>query len=225
MKKIIFLLAVLFCSQLSAQEKEVVYGTVRIDGYQKITKGAFWATRPEAKMVYNNQYLDGVEVKTLESDYFVRFIDSEHNNFDGNYIIFPKGERIYKKNGNWYAAICGNQIDYFQSVNNIIIQGNNESNLNLNLVNSEPKGFLDPDSKAFSFPKDLGTASREFKSSEQSNLVEIPKTKKVVNLRKVVIIGVPVGLGMGALLYALLSKKGDNETPSAPFVPVDPTGP
>ena len=83
MKILIYLLvALLFCSHLSAQNKDFIYGTVKIDAHKKITKGAFWGIRPEAQMVYNNEYPDGIEVKILESDYFVRFIDSEHNNFD-----------------------------------------------------------------------------------------------------------------------------------------------
>jgi hypothetical protein len=79
----------------------------------------------------------------------------------------------------------------------------------------------------FSPPKDLGSASREFKSSEPSNLVEVPRNKKVVNWLKVATFGgIGVGVvGTAALLYAILNKNGDNKVPSVPFVPTDPTGP
>ncbi len=117
---VILVLALLGCNQTKAQT-EVVLGTVRYDGFNNITKGAFWSTRPEAKMVYNGGYPPGVEVIVLDKDYYVRFIDSEHNSGDKNYIIFPKGEKVYTKNGNYYAAVCGNQIEYLRPVDQVKI--------------------------------------------------------------------------------------------------------
>ena len=114
MKKFITILIITLFGFKSNAQNEIVYGNVRYDGFQNITKGAFWASRPEAKMVYNGGYPPNAEVIVLEKDYYVRFI--EHNNLDRNYIIFPKGERIYTKNGNYYAAICGNQIEYIRPV-------------------------------------------------------------------------------------------------------------
>lgn len=120
MKKLFFflLVALLGSQDLLGQNQEVVYGTVRSDGFQKITKGAFWSKRPEAKEVYEGSYPSGVEIILLSSDYFVRFVDGEHNSKDLNYIVFPKGEKIYKvlSSGKYYAAICGNEIEFFQPV-------------------------------------------------------------------------------------------------------------
>lgn len=114
--RILFLIVAFLLSLQVVGQQEVIYGTVRSDGYQKITKGAFWSSRPEAKLVYEGSTPPGVEVYTLESDYFVRFIDTEHNQLDRNYIIFPKGEKVYVKNGQFYSAKCGNKIEYIRSV-------------------------------------------------------------------------------------------------------------
>ncbi len=123
MKKfIVIVIAVLsFGQQSKAQKDEIQTGTVRYDGFEHITKGAYWSERPEAKMVYEGSEPLGVTVYTLPSDYFVRFADNEHNNLDRNYIVFPKGEKIYEKKGNYYAAICGNQVVYMKPVNAVKI--------------------------------------------------------------------------------------------------------
>ena len=72
MKKHFTILIVILLTY-AAKSQDIVYGTVRYDGFKKITKGAFWKTRPEAKMVYEGGQPPGVEVYTLEDDYFVRF--------------------------------------------------------------------------------------------------------------------------------------------------------
>ena len=138
-------------------QREVVYGTVRTDGYQKITKGAFWRTRPEAKLIYQGSYPDGFKVITLESDYFVRFVDGESNQNDKNYIIFPQGEKVYEAtNGQLYSAKCGNRIEYIRPVNmvefrNVIIPAEKPLLGNYNNYTDNPVNFT----KTFSNPLNL----------------------------------------------------------------------
>ena len=98
--------------------KEIIYGTVMSDGYQKITKGAMWGTRPVAKSIYEGAHPQGYTVVILEKEYFVRFAENEHNNLDRNYIIFPKGSIVYSddKTGQFYSALCGNRIVYIRPV-------------------------------------------------------------------------------------------------------------
>lgn len=104
------------------QQKEVICGTVRADGYNQITTGAFWSKRPEAKMIYEGLYPSGYRVFVLEQDYYVRFVDKEHNNLDRNYIIFPKGAIVYADSlGIFYSAKCGNQIEYIRPVDMVRI--------------------------------------------------------------------------------------------------------
>jgi len=104
--------------------KEVIYGTVRTDGYQKITKGAMWAIRPEAKVIYEGGHPAGYTIVVLDQDYFVRFVDGENNQFDRNYIVFPKGAIVYTddKTNQFYSAICGNKIEYIRPVDMITIK-------------------------------------------------------------------------------------------------------
>lgn len=103
--------------------QEIVYGSVRTDGYEKISEGALWSKRPEAKMIYGGSYPPGYTVYTLDQDYYVRFIDTEHNSLDANYIVFPKGSTVYKDNqsGKYFAAKCGNEIEYLRPVNQVKI--------------------------------------------------------------------------------------------------------
>ncbi len=115
---VIMIVTLLLGLNLNAQD-EIIHGSVRYDGFQKVTKGYYWKTRPEARMVYEGSQPPGVQVFTLESDYYLRFIDSEHNNFDRNYIIVPKGEKVYTKNGKYYLAICGNEIEYLRPVDQV----------------------------------------------------------------------------------------------------------
>lgn len=127
MKTIIFFTTLILGIECFGQSKEVIYGTIRIDGYQKITKGAFWATRPEAKLIYEGKTPpEGYNVFILESDYFVRFKNGENNQFDRNYIVFPKGEKVYTdRSGQFYSAICGNKIEYIRPVNLVEFKNNN----------------------------------------------------------------------------------------------------
>ncbi len=124
MKKVLIVLLCAFAFGLECKaqfingDKTVLVGTVRTDGFQKITKGAFWSKRPEAKIIQEGSYPLGFRVYTLSENYFIRFADEEHNNFDRNYIIFPPGEKIYSnEDGQYFAAICGNRIDYIRPVN------------------------------------------------------------------------------------------------------------
>ncbi len=106
---------------VSVAQQEIIYGTPRADGYDKITKGAFWSTRPEAKMVEEGSIPPGCTVDVLTEQYYVRFIDTEHNQNDDNYIIFPVGAKIYTKGGKYYSAKCGNEIEYLRPVNMVKI--------------------------------------------------------------------------------------------------------
>lgn len=104
-----------------AQAQDVVYGTARADGYEKVTKGAFWSSRPEAKMVFEGSEPPGCTVYTLDKEYFVRFVEAEHNSEDKNYIVFPVGSRVYVKGGKYYSAKCGNEIEFIKPVNSVKI--------------------------------------------------------------------------------------------------------
>jgi len=121
-KILVFLLVAIICGSQMIFGQDVIVGTVRTDGFQKITKGAFWSKRPESKMIYNGSYPPGFKVYTLESNYFVRFADNEHNRDDKNYIVFPKGEKVYvNQDGQYFAAICGNKIEFLRPVDMVNI--------------------------------------------------------------------------------------------------------
>lgn len=119
--KRILLLVLLAIVSTQAFAQEIIYGSVRTDGYEKISEGALWSKRPEAKMIYGGSYPPGYTVYTLDQDYYVRFIDTEHNSLDANYIVFPKGSLVYKDNetGKYFAAKCGNEIEYLRPVNQV----------------------------------------------------------------------------------------------------------
>lgn len=116
MKRIMFLVF-LVIGLVSMAQDEVIYGTVRTDGYNYITKGALWDKRPEAKTIYEGGKIDGFINRRLKAEHYVRFVDGEHNKFDRNYIIFPKGEIVYENTkGEIFAAICGNKIEFIRPV-------------------------------------------------------------------------------------------------------------
>ena len=102
--------------------KEILYGSIRTDGYNNITLGAFWGTRHEAKVVYDGGEPEGYSSFTLATDCFVRFKDGEHNSKDINYIVFPKGARVYMDNNThqFYSAKCGNKIEYIRPVDRVV---------------------------------------------------------------------------------------------------------
>ena len=136
MKKIMLCLAFLMsgvCAFSQENHFQEIHGTVRSDGFQNITMGAFWSSRPKAKEVYEGLYPSGVEIILFNSDYFVRFANEEHNNKDLNYIVFPKGEKIYKDlwTGRYYAAVCGNEIEFFQPVAETKISGDQITSVHL----------------------------------------------------------------------------------------------
>jgi len=112
MKKILlFLLVALLLGSQSMFGQEIDHEKIITESFTKVIKGALWSKRPEAKEVYEGRTPPGVdEVITLETDYFVLFAAGEHNNLDINYIFFPKGQKIYKKNNDYFAAYCGNRI-------------------------------------------------------------------------------------------------------------------
>lgn len=138
MKKfVVFLLVSILCGLQMVFGQDVIIGTVRTDGFQKITKGAFWNKRPESKMIYNGSYPPGFKVYTLESDYFVHFVDNEHNQDDKNYIVFPKGEKVYvNQEGQYFAAICGNKIEFLRPVDMVsIVKKENSSSVTTSTSN------------------------------------------------------------------------------------------
>lgn len=140
MKKIVacfvtIMLVASFGSQMVFSQEEISAGNVRTDGYEKITKGAFWSVRPEAKMISEGSIPPGCKVYVLSEEYFVRFIESEHNSEDKNYIVFPKGAKVYTKDGLWYAVNCANQIEYIRPVTQVKI------------IKTEPAPELEPKPK------------------------------------------------------------------------------
>lgn len=121
MKHIVILMIWTLLGLQSKAQEELKFGDVRYDGYKNITHGAYWKKRPEAKEVYEGRFPAGVEVYRLTEAKWVRFADDEHNSKDGNYIVFPVGALVYKKNGEMYAASCGNRIVFMKSVNEVKI--------------------------------------------------------------------------------------------------------
>ncbi len=111
---VISLFVALFGLQQTKAQDKISIGEVRYDGFHNITKGAMWSKRPEAKKVYYGETPSGITVYEIDQDYLARFVDGEHNNLDRNYIIFPKGQRVYKKGNSVYASICGNEFEYFK---------------------------------------------------------------------------------------------------------------
>lgn len=118
------LLVALMSSQVIAQENkdEINFGAIMYDGYNYISRGAFWVQRPEAKEIYNGGSPEGTETIVLQKPHFGMFAKGEHNKLDGNYIVFPIGAIIYKKNGQYFSAECGNMLIFFKPVDSVIIK-------------------------------------------------------------------------------------------------------
>lgn len=210
MKKIsLMFVAFIFVFECFGQSssKEVIYGTVRADGYQKITKSAMWAIRPEAKIIYEGGHPTGYTVVVLDQDYFVRFVDGENNQFDRNYIVFPKGSVVYidDKTDQFYSAICGNKIEYIRAVNLVefktdVVQQSNSSSTN----------EID-DWGAYKSPRKLFESYEEEEiNPNYSNSVEEKEKLKFFKRKGVRIIGgAIVGLGvvyLGDKLVSLLNS-------------------
>jgi len=134
--KILFLFVALHLG-LQNFGQEITQGQVRTDGYEKITEGAFWNKRPEAKMIFEGSEPPGFTVFTLDKEYFVRFVDSEHNEEDKNYIVFPKGSKVYTNSaGIYFSAKCGNQIEFIKPVESVkIVEEKKEIDTTQNNVN------------------------------------------------------------------------------------------
>lgn len=113
-KSLVFLILTLGWLGLSAQG--YIYGPLDRTGYEKVSKGAFWSSRPWAKDIYEGKLVPGYKVEVLDQDHFVMFAIGENNPLDRNYIIFPEGEIIIEKNGVKFAAICGNKIKSIRPV-------------------------------------------------------------------------------------------------------------
>lgn len=198
MRKLVFflLLAALGWSAINGQvsPKEVIYGTVRTDGYQKITKGAFWATRPEAKMIYEGAHPEGYTVVVLDKDFFVRFVDGENNQFDKNYIVFPRGEIVYADNrtNQFYSAMCGNKIEYIRPVDLVEVKTND-------VVQQQQQSKQDD----WSF-----MAPKKVYGNEVPDLFYSPIKEKKFKGKPVIIVGgVVVGLSsIGYGIYSLITN-------------------
>lgn len=216
----LFLVLLAIVSTQAMAQEEVVYGTVRTDGYQKITKGAFWSKRPEAKIIYEGGNApSGYAVYVLEKDYYVRFIDSEHNNLDRNYIVFPKGEKVYADNvsGSFYSAKCGNEIEFIRPVDMVRI------------VEVEKEVIVRD-----TIP--MPVSSSVYLNIRTNNYYELPQPNVEQKLKKgrfipvVVIGGIMVGVGLGYLIYSLISNHHGGPggapvtIPTTPIVPVVPGG-
>ena len=121
MKKFIIIALVALLGSCTAIAQLVVYGTVKYDGFQSITKKAFWLTRPEAKLVFEGGHPSGVLVYKIPVDYFIRFVPGENNKKDHNYIVAPAGTLFYQKDGRWFLSDCGNEIEFMWPVNQVTI--------------------------------------------------------------------------------------------------------
>lgn len=102
-------------------QKNSGYGIVKTDGFDKITFGAFWSKRPEAKKVFywneGESLPEGVdEIKILQDVTFARFFGNEHNSRDINYIAVPAGEKIFRMGSQWFLSNCGNRIEFWNPV-------------------------------------------------------------------------------------------------------------
>ena len=116
----VFLLLATGLLKVMAQNSpnQIVYGEVEADAYQKVSTGAFWKIRPEAKVIYEGKGAPlGFNEYPLEEDYIIRFKDGENNPFDRNYIVIPKGEKVYTDiSGRFFSAKCGNEIIFIRPV-------------------------------------------------------------------------------------------------------------
>jgi len=119
---VIIMLVASFGSQMvfSQPKKEKVYGTINYDGFHAVQTGALWSKRPEAKEIFEGRIPKGIqEIKTFEADYILTFVKGEHNSLDGNFLIFPEGEVIYKKEGRWYSSRCANELAYWRKLDEV----------------------------------------------------------------------------------------------------------
>lgn len=197
MKKIVVMFfGLVFVLECFGQEssKEVIYGNVRADGYQKITKGAHWIDRPVAKAIYEGSHPEGYTVVILDQDFFVRFVDGENNQFDKNYIIFPKGSIVYadNKTNQFYSAICGNKIEYIRPVNLVIVEEKKPEASVSHRIYKEPKKQI-------------------FQQSQSVNIyiTPLPKEEKKIKIGWIVI---PIfAIAVGTATYFLLKNQNHQD--------------
>lgn len=123
MKKFFTILLCALVGLQSISQQQVSFGSIREDGYQNITPGALWAKRPEAKKIFNGENVVGFTAYRLKEQFLARFIPSEHNSRDNNYIVFPVGAIVYKNDvtADWFAAKCGNQFEYLKPLIQVVI--------------------------------------------------------------------------------------------------------
>lgn len=117
-KSILCALMILSSAAVTKGQEQPQYGEIRTDGHENITRGAFWKQRPIAKMIFEGSRPPGYTVWVLQEPNFMRFVDTEHNALDRNYIVAPTGTIIYRDDttGLLYDAECGNQIEYIRPV-------------------------------------------------------------------------------------------------------------
>lgn len=212
---------------LTAQEKEIISGVVETDGYEKITKGALWTERPEAKMIYEGSYPPGFQVYTLESDYFVRFAKGENNPLDINYIVFPEGEKVYTKKGEsqFYSAKCGNKIKYIRPVNTVLMKNPNDKPTEENLAGR--KSFMDDSYKSPPPPVDRKfIPANKLVEEVNLNLSQVETKKKWYQTTGFKIGAGFVGVGtIGGIIWAILDHKNNGAPVGVSGHPAEkPTG-
>lgn len=209
MKKIIIFIIALFLGLETKAQNTIVYGTIDYEGFNSIQKGAFWDKRPEAKIIFEGGRPSGVEeIKILTSNTFIKFIKGEHNNFDRNYIIFPIGEIIYKKDGRWYSARCGNEIEYWKTVNEVKIKTDDSKNV----TRQETERSLDTERSLSSQDYLADQIQTEFKSASSHSQVKTSDLNLPPPLKKKLFqkTGVQIGcatIAVGGIITGILMLK------------------
>ena len=113
MKTVVIILTLLMSYFIEAQSDPTIImnPNYNYNGFLNIKQRALWNKRPEAKKIFEGESVSGITVYHFEEDYFVKFTKGEFTQATRNFIRIPKGDRIYKKNGYYHLARCGNKID------------------------------------------------------------------------------------------------------------------
>ena len=217
MKKffILVLLAIVSTQVFAQIEKEIIYGVVRTDGYEKITQGAMWSKRPEARDIYYGYHPSGYDVYVLEEEYYVRFAEGEHNRQDINYIVFPKGEIVYADStGQFYSAKCGNKIEYIRPVKMVVV------------VEKILERVIEKEVKDTVFLTKPIIVYKETTNNEpRKTFPEPQKIKKQISPGLIIFGGITLGISIAGLIYCLTSGGSSGGPGGAPTTPPTPGGP
>ncbi len=217
MKKffILVLLAIVSTQVFAQIHKEIIYGVVRTDGYEKITQGAMWSKRPEARDIYYGYRPSGYDIYVLEEEYYVRFAEGEHNRLDINYIVFPKGEIVYAdSSGVFYSAKCGNKIEYIRPVKRVIVV---EKILD-RVIEKEVKDTVFLTKPIIVYKEKINSEPREIVPKPQ-------KFKKQISPGLIIFGGITLGVSIAGLIYYLASGGSSGGPGGAPTTPPNPGGP